>query len=127
VIIFLHKLHAEKQRNDVLKAVARGTFDFVLLDRRGREPFASGIFRGARAIRFSLMRRMPVVGPFLPANIHFLDVETAPCQLQSYLCGKLSIVAPTVGDKLLQLATLGGICGEEERGAGEGQGYEEAD
>ena len=47
------------------------------------------------------MRRMPVVGPFLPPNIHFLDVETALCQLQSYLCGKLSILAPTVSDKLL--------------------------
>jgi len=32
---FAHKLHAEKQRNDVLKAVEGGKFDFVLLDTRG--------------------------------------------------------------------------------------------
>jgi rhodanese-related sulfurtransferase len=44
---FLHKLHAEKQRNDVLKAVEGGKFDFVLLDTRGREPFASGHIPGA--------------------------------------------------------------------------------
>jgi rhodanese-related sulfurtransferase len=44
---FAHKLHAEKQRNDVLKAVECGTFDFVLLDIRGREPFASGHIPGA--------------------------------------------------------------------------------
>ena len=37
---FVHKLRAEKQRNDVLKAVEGGKFDFVLLDTRGREPFA---------------------------------------------------------------------------------------
>jgi hypothetical protein len=48
---FLHKLHTEKQRNDVLKAVEGGTFDFVLLDTREREPFASGIFRGRGACR----------------------------------------------------------------------------
>jgi len=38
---FVHKLQAEKQRNDVLKAVEGGKFDFVLLDTRGREPFAT--------------------------------------------------------------------------------------
>jgi rhodanese-related sulfurtransferase len=45
---FEHKLRAEKQRNDVLHAV-EGTkpFDFVLLDTRGREPFASGHIPGA--------------------------------------------------------------------------------
>jgi rhodanese-related sulfurtransferase len=45
---FFRKLRAEKQRNDVLKAV-EGTapFDFVLLDTRGREPFASGHIPGA--------------------------------------------------------------------------------
>ena len=47
---FAHKLHAEKQRNDVLKAVQGGTFDFVLLDTRGREPFASGHIPGARCL-----------------------------------------------------------------------------
>jgi rhodanese-related sulfurtransferase len=44
---FLHKLHAEKQRNDVLKAVESGSFNFVLLDTRGREPFANGHIPGA--------------------------------------------------------------------------------
>jgi rhodanese-related sulfurtransferase len=44
---FAHKLHAEKQRNDVLKAVEAGKFDFVLLDTRGREPFAAGHIPGA--------------------------------------------------------------------------------
>src|SRR5260370_11454354 len=39
---FVQKLHAEKQRNDVLHAVETGNFDFVLLDTRGKEPFASG-------------------------------------------------------------------------------------
>ena len=45
---FAHKLHAEKQRNDVLHSV-EGTapYDFVLLDTRGREPFASGHIPGA--------------------------------------------------------------------------------
>ncbi|MGH9733192.1 MAG: rhodanese-like domain-containing protein [Candidatus Acidiferrales bacterium] len=48
---FAHKLHAEKQRNDVLKAV-EGTapFDFVLLDTRGREAFANGHIPGAWSI-----------------------------------------------------------------------------
>ena len=44
---FAHKLRAEKQRNDVLHAVEGGTFDFVLLDTRGREPFAGGHIPGA--------------------------------------------------------------------------------
>src|SRR5438477_12605047 len=44
---FAHKLRAEKQRNDVLKAVEGGKFDFVLLDTRGREPFANGHIPGA--------------------------------------------------------------------------------
>ena len=42
-----HKLRAEKQRNDVLKAVEGGTFDFVLLDTRGSEAFANGHIPGA--------------------------------------------------------------------------------
>ena len=45
---FVHKLQAEKQRNDVSKAVEGGKFDFVLLDTRGREPFANGHIPGAR-------------------------------------------------------------------------------
>jgi len=45
---FVQKLRAEKQRNDVLKAVeGGGTYDFVLLDTRGREPFANGHIPGA--------------------------------------------------------------------------------
>ena len=44
---FAHKLRAEKQRNDVLHAVEGGKFDFVLLDTRGREPFAGGHIPGA--------------------------------------------------------------------------------
>jgi 3-mercaptopyruvate sulfurtransferase SseA len=42
-----HKLRAEKQRNDVLKAVEASQFDFVLTDTRGREPFAQGHIPGA--------------------------------------------------------------------------------
>ena len=44
---FKHKLQTEKQRNDVLKAVESGNYNFVLLDVRGREPFASGHIPGA--------------------------------------------------------------------------------
>jgi len=44
---FIHKLNAEKQRNDVLHAIDAGTFDFVLLDTRGREAFASGHITGS--------------------------------------------------------------------------------
>lgn len=44
---FASKLRAEKQRADVLKAVQGNTFDFVLLDTRGREPFANGHIPGA--------------------------------------------------------------------------------
>lgn len=45
---FVRKLRAEKQRNDVLHAVeAGGAFDFVLLDTRGRQPFAAGHIPGA--------------------------------------------------------------------------------
>ncbi|PYY06045.1 MAG: hypothetical protein DMG69_24555 [Acidobacteria bacterium] len=41
------KLQAEKQRNDVLKAVEAGKFDFVILDTSGREAFANGHIQGA--------------------------------------------------------------------------------
>ncbi len=44
---FAEKLHAIKQRNDVLKAVEGGSFDFILLDTRGKEPFANGHIPGA--------------------------------------------------------------------------------
>jgi len=44
---FAHKLQAEKQRNDVLKAVEARALDFVLLDTRGAEAFAGGHISGA--------------------------------------------------------------------------------
>jgi 3-mercaptopyruvate sulfurtransferase SseA len=45
---FSHKLHAEKQRSDVLHAVkGEHPFDFTLLDTRGREPFSAGHIPGA--------------------------------------------------------------------------------
>ena len=44
---FALKLRAEKQRNDVLKAVEGDAFDFVLLDTRGPEAFAGGHIPGA--------------------------------------------------------------------------------
>jgi rhodanese-related sulfurtransferase len=44
---FARKLEAEKQRNDVLKAVETGGYTFVLLDTRGREAFANGHIPGA--------------------------------------------------------------------------------
>jgi rhodanese-related sulfurtransferase len=44
---FIHKLRAEKQRNDVLHAVEGGAFDFTLLDTRGRDAFAHGHIPGA--------------------------------------------------------------------------------
>jgi rhodanese-related sulfurtransferase len=44
---FANKLHAEKQRNDVLHAVEAGQFDFSLLDTRGKEAFAAGHIPGA--------------------------------------------------------------------------------
>jgi rhodanese-related sulfurtransferase len=48
---FAHKLHAEKQRNDVLNAVeGKQPFDFILLDTRGREAFVGGHIPGARCV-----------------------------------------------------------------------------
>jgi rhodanese-related sulfurtransferase len=44
---FAEKLKAERQRNDVLKAVEADDFDFVLLDTRGRDAFAGGHIPGA--------------------------------------------------------------------------------
>ena len=43
----VEKLRAEKARAAVLHAVEDNKFDFVLLDTRGREPFASGHIPGA--------------------------------------------------------------------------------
>jgi hypothetical protein len=62
---FAHKLHAEKQRNDVLKAVEGGKFDFVLLDTRGREPFASGHIPGAWCVP---EEELDKVAPLLPTD-----------------------------------------------------------
>jgi rhodanese-related sulfurtransferase len=60
---FIQKLSAEKQRNDVLKAVEADSFNFVLVDTRGREAFASGHIRGAVCIPESelneLMSQLP--------------------------------------------------------------------
>lgn len=44
---FARKLHAERQRSDVLKAVEAGSFEFLLLDTRGREAFDYAHITGA--------------------------------------------------------------------------------
>lgn len=44
---FAEKIGAMKERNKVLSAVESGTMDFVLLDVRGRDPFAMGHIPGA--------------------------------------------------------------------------------
>jgi rhodanese-related sulfurtransferase len=62
---FVRKLRAEKQRNDVLHAVEEGKFDFVLLDTRGREPFASGHIPGALC---APIEELPQLIPFLPKD-----------------------------------------------------------
>ncbi|MFZ0590720.1 MAG: rhodanese-like domain-containing protein [Bryobacteraceae bacterium] len=62
---FAHKLHAEKQRNDVLHAVEGGAFNFVLLDTRGREAFASGHIPGALC---SPMGEIEQLIPLLPKD-----------------------------------------------------------
>lgn len=60
---FSHKLHAEKQRNDVLKAVEGShPFDFILLDTRGREAFAGGHVPGAWCVAESdLAHALPLL------------------------------------------------------------------
>ena len=62
---FAHKLRAEKQRNDVLHAIEKGQFDFVLLDTRGREPFAGGHIPGARC---APMEELPQLIATLPKD-----------------------------------------------------------
>jgi rhodanese-related sulfurtransferase len=55
---------AEKQRNDVLNAVqGEITFDFVLLDTRGREPFANGHISEAW---YAPEDEMDKIAPLLP-------------------------------------------------------------
>ncbi len=44
---FAAKLRAEKSRSGVLHAVEDRTMDFILLDTRGRKPFADGHIPGA--------------------------------------------------------------------------------
>ena len=60
---FVHKLLAEKQRNDVLHAVEDGRFDFVLLDTRGRQAFDSGHIPGALC---APMEELEQLTPLLP-------------------------------------------------------------
>lgn len=60
---FLHKLRAEKQRNDVLHAVQGGSFDFVLLDTRGRQAFANGHIPGALCAPLEELDRLVPVLP----------------------------------------------------------------
>ena len=48
---FQWKLHAIKQRADVVQAIEQGPFDFVLLDVRGREAFAFGHITGAWCVQ----------------------------------------------------------------------------
>ena len=45
--VFADKLHAIKQRNDIVHAIEAGAFDFILLDTRGREAFKGGHIKGA--------------------------------------------------------------------------------
>jgi rhodanese-related sulfurtransferase len=60
---FTHKLLAEKQRNDVLHAVEEGRFDFVLLDTRGREAFASGHIPGALCAPMEELAQLATILP----------------------------------------------------------------
>ena len=50
----------------------------------------------AEAVSFTLMRRVAIVGPFLPTDVQFLSQESLLCQLQSRFRGELSIMAPAV-------------------------------
>jgi len=61
----VHKLQAEKARSDVLHAAESGKYDFVLLDTRGREPFAGGHIPGARC---APMNELSQVIPTLPRD-----------------------------------------------------------
>ncbi|MBI4459146.1 MAG: hypothetical protein HY648_03680 [Acidobacteria bacterium] len=67
---FARKLRAEKQRAAVLHAVEAGKFDFVLLDTRGREPFASGHIPGALCAPLDEMEEL------IPALPHDKEIVT---------------------------------------------------
>lgn len=60
---FASKLHAEKQRNDVLHAVESGVYDFTLLDTRTREAFESGHIPGAWCAPFGELSEVARVLP----------------------------------------------------------------
>jgi rhodanese-related sulfurtransferase len=62
---FAEKLHAIKQRNDVLHAVQGNSMDFVLLDTRAREAFAAGHIPGAWCAPFE---ELESVLPQLPKD-----------------------------------------------------------
>ena len=63
---FAGKLHAEKQRSDVLKAVeGKIPYDFLLLDTRGREAFGSGHIPGAWCVGLDEIEPM---APHLPRD-----------------------------------------------------------
>ncbi len=62
---FAQKLRAEKQRNDVLHAVEGGTFDFVLLDTRGRKAFEAGHIPGALCAALEDLEQLT---PLLPKD-----------------------------------------------------------
>jgi hypothetical protein len=63
----------------------------------------------AEAVGFPLMRRMTIVGPLLPTDVHLFRQVSLLRQLQSRLRGELSVVAPAVGHDFL---ILGQNCGE---------------
>lgn len=60
---FASKLHAEKQRNDVLHAAESGVYDFTLLDTRPREAFESGHIPGAWCAPFDQLGEVARVLP----------------------------------------------------------------
>jgi rhodanese-related sulfurtransferase len=49
---FADKLRSIKQRNDVLKAIEQGPFEFVLIDTRPRDAFKTGHIKGAWCVPF---------------------------------------------------------------------------
>jgi rhodanese-related sulfurtransferase len=62
---FAHKLQTEKSRSDVLHAAESGSFDFVLLDTRGRDAFATAHIPGAWCASLDELER---IVPKLPKD-----------------------------------------------------------
>jgi hypothetical protein len=62
---FEQKLRATKQRNDLVKAIEHGPFDFVLLDTRAREAFTFGHITGAWC---APLEELEAVIPVLPKD-----------------------------------------------------------